>query len=346
MSDLEATTVSRPMQIGVGIIESCIDGKVVWLDELADFMLPSRFPVTSRSSLTNAVVAPILSGDAVFGFIAIYDGEHIPDEQGVRSMFTSVTSLIGQFLHRREAENRARHAMLVAQREEFITTLAHDLKTPIAGANRVYELFLDGVVGELNPRQSELLRKLKQSGESQLKMIQNLLEMYRFEAGTSVIELTETAIDELVERCVSALQPLADAQKVRIKVTAQASRSVPADSIAMTRVFQNLLDNALKYSSSQGDVEVRTWSEEGCVKVAVRDSGKGIAPDLQPLLFQRFSQGRNRSSIGGSGIGLYLSKQIVEAHGGTLSFVSEPGQGSTFTVSLPSRPLLKSSFVP
>ncbi len=188
-----------------------------------------------------------------------------------------------------------------------------------------------------------MIQKLKQSGEAQLRMIQNLLQMYKLESGTSLLSITQMNLSEVIVACVEGVKPLADAQRISITVNSEFVGDVMADYFAISRLIQNLLDNALKYTEGSGCVSVRIWSENRDVFVSIKDSGRGIPFELRNRLFQRFSQGSTRGTVGGSGIGLYLCKQIVEAHSGSILIDSQPNEGSTFTISIPNSIVLEST---
>jgi signal transduction histidine kinase len=167
-------------------------------------------------------------------------------------------------------------------------------------------------------------------------MIQNLLQMYRLESGTQVLEICELDVENLIESCISSIQPIADSRSVSVKVSMQFEGQAWADQMALTRVLQNLLDNALKYTPAGGIVEVSVRRVHDRLVLSVKDSGPGINSTTASKLFQRFWQGdTRRTTIAGSGIGLYLCKQIVDAHGGTITFETKPDEGTVFIVSIP-----------
>lgn len=329
------TAASAAVVCGPGLARVCQDGKVSWIDCARDEHLTARTAVALTSGLKHAVAIPIMSGISHFGLLIVYSRDEFGDDAATSGVLSSVAHMLGQFMHRKAAEERAMRAVLIEQREEFISTLAHDLKTPIAGANRMFDLLVDGVLGELAPKQVDVIKKLKQSNNTQLRMIQNLLQMYRLESGANVMELSQINVTDLINSAIAGVQPIADAQKVPVQAKFEYAGDFIGDYIALGRVMQNLLDNALKYTSAPGMVEVCTWKQNDSLCISVRDTGKGIPAELRTRMFQRFSQGSGRTSIGGSGIGLYLCKQIVDAHGGTIKFDSTITEGTKFIVCLP-----------
>lgn len=225
------------------------------------------------------------------------------------------------------------------QREDFMATLTHDLKTPIVGANMVLGALIDGSLGPLNPLQEEIIGKLKTSNQALLKMIQNLLEVYRYEAGTEALYLKQIEIAPLVQFCVDEVRPLADnkSQKLLARLPEKGC-ALQADEDALKRVLINVLGNAVKFTPERGTIEVEVEKKDPNVIMRVKDTGMGISDQDQERLFQRFWQSDpgKRYAVG-TGLGLYFCHRVLEAHHGKITCHSEPGQGTTFTIILPAR---------
>jgi len=230
--------------------------------------------------------------------------------------------------------NATERAKLSRQREDFVATLTHDLKNPLLGQKRVLDLFLSGALGALADEQVEMLALTKTSTTEMLNLIGNLLETYRYEAGAEQLLIKNSEVKSIVDVCVAQISLVA-AQK-GVKIVSDVSDAVIAfDRKAIRRVVMNLLDNAVKFSPVGTDVEI--WSE--CVDnkfvLHFKDSGLGIEKRHIKELFQRFGQtSLGRTFNSGTGLGLYLCRQIVEGHGGTISCHSEVGKGSTFSFAL------------
>lgn len=223
------------------------------------------------------------------------------------------------------------------QREDFVATLTHDLKTPIVGANMVLTALLDGSVGQLQPAQSEIISKLRNSNQALLKMIQNLLEVYKYESGTESLRFDGANLAEIVRFGVDDVRPLADAKNIEMRVKCPSDEMLLiCDEYAIKRVLINLLSNAIKFTPEHGTIEVNAIEEANESFLIVKDTGRGMSTLEKEHLFSRFWQGEpGRRYSAGTGIGLYFCYNVVKAHGGRIDCDSVRGVGTTFTIKLP-----------
>jgi two-component system, sensor histidine kinase and response regulator len=230
---------------------------------------------------------------------------------------------------------------LLRQREDFVSRLTHDLRTPLIAADRMLHMLKENTFGSITPETQEALACLQASNQSLVQMINTLLEVFRHEAGYKTLTFFECNLHELMQEVVSELMPLALEKKLQLKVTSPTSGNtalppmVLADRLELRRLLINLVGNAIKFTDS-GSVCVylsEADPEGGFITLSVEDTGCGIPTEEQVMLFERFRQGNHKRS--GSGLGLYLSRCIAEAHGGSISAQSTLGQGSCFKVHLP-----------
>lgn len=226
---------------------------------------------------------------------------------------------------------------IARQREDFVSRLTHDLRTPLVAADRMLMLFQQGALGELSSTMQEAIVTMARSNQNLLQMVNTLLEVYRFEADRKILNFTPVDLQDLLEEVVKELSPLAQEKRLSLQLLVESAvdAKVMGDRLELHRLFTNLVGNAIKFTDT-GSVTIRLApkSNESQLIVEVADTGSGIPEAEQPTLFERFRQGSHKRS--GSGLGLYLSRRIVEAHQGTISVKATPGQGSTFTVGLPS----------
>ena len=234
---------------------------------------------------------------------------------------------------------------ILRQREDFVSRLTHDLRTPLVAADRMLNLMQQGALGELSPEMTEAIMSMARSNSNLLEMVNTLLEVYRYEAGRKNLNFLVLELIESVREVMQELQPLAREKGLSLEysqVTAATSSSlstkIRGDRLEILRLFTNLIGNSIKFTD-RGKIEVSLTNEvdkEGNIWVlfAVKDTGSGISAADQQWLFDRFRQGSHR--LPGSGLGLHLSRQIVESHQGTITVESELGKGSLFTVRLPS----------
>lgn len=228
---------------------------------------------------------------------------------------------------------------IARQREDFVSRLTHDLRTPLVAADRMLTLFQQGALGTLSPQMQEAIVIMGRSNSNLLSMVNTLLEVYRFEAGRKTLAFQPVNLSQLLQEVVGELTPLAPAKGLNMNLefddTANSS-TITGDRLELHRLFTNLIGNAIKFTES-GSVTIRlkniNLNQANYLDVEIADTGRGIPPAEQATLFERFRQGSHK--ISGSGLGLYLSRRIVEAHHGNIVVDSELGKGSVFIVSLP-----------
>lgn len=222
--------------------------------------------------------------------------------------------------------------LLQQQREDFVATLTHDLKTPVLATNRAVQFLIDGDFGPLSDAQKEVLKTLHQSNTSLYGLVQTLLDVYRFDSGVKELLIKRCNLAGLITQLVTEVMPLAQEKGIDLKITMPAeAKEIRCDEDEIRRVLQNLLDNSLKYTPSGGSISVTLSEAEDKSIVSVKDTGKGISDENKPKLFQRFWQaGSTGRYYASTGLGLYLCRRIVEAHGGRIWCESTLGQGSCF----------------
>lgn len=218
-------------------------------------------------------------------------------------------------------------------RDDFIATLTHDMRTPLLAAIQTLKFFLEGAIGELDEKQKVLLSTMLQSNEDLLGLVNALLEVYRFESGKLTLCKTVFPVKDLVEQCYAELKPLADKKNLKFEVAYELPDNVhiTADRAEIKRVMTNLCGNAVNYTNKGGEVKVLAKAHAGDFIFSVSDNGNGIPQDDIPQLFTRFSQGTARKRSTGTGLGLYLSRQIIEAHNGKIWVDSKVDKGSEFS---------------
>ena len=218
-------------------------------------------------------------------------------------------------------------------RDDFIATLTHDMRTPLLAAIQTLKFFLEGAIGELDEKQKVLLSTMLQSNEDLLGLVNALLEVYRFESGKLTLCKTAFSIKDLVEQCYTELKPLAAKKELNfiVKYEIPDDLYIWADRAEIKRVITNLCGNALNYTNKGGDIKVLAKAQNGDFIFSVSDNGNGIPQADIPNLFKRFSQGTARKRSTGTGLGLYLSRQIIDAHNGKIWVDSKVDKGSEFS---------------
>ncbi len=221
----------------------------------------------------------------------------------------------------------------IDQRQNFVHCLTHDLRTPLVAANRMLDLAQQAAFGPVTPELEQALGTVISSNHNLLNLLNNLLEVYSHEVGEKVFSFIRFDLVALTATVIQELSPLAQAKGLSLsQAAASPAVVVVGDRLELRRVLVNLIGNAIKFTEA-GWVQVHLQADPQQVQLKVQDTGLGMTPATQALIFERFRQGDRKRA--GQGLGLYLCRQIVEAHGGTLRVASQLGQGSTFTVTLP-----------
>jgi len=220
----------------------------------------------------------------------------------------------------------------VARRAEFVAILAHDVRTPLAAIVGSAQT-LQQRRGELTQEQREqLLAVIGREADRLAALLDEAFDTARIDTDTFTYVFAEIDVAELVGDAVAAAN--ATGKGVVVVEIQPGLPPVNGDGGRLRQVLTNLIDNAVKFSPPEGQVEVAAAAANGRIGVSVTDRGEGIAPDDQELIFEQFGRVKGTGRPG-SGLGLYISRAIAEAHGGTLEVSSAPGDGATFTLSLP-----------
>lgn len=260
-----------------------------------------------------------------------------------------VTALLSDRARRDRTRLAQQQAQLAAQsqlaqlREDFAATLTHDLKTPLLGAIATLEAFQSQQLGPATEQQQQVLAVMLRSHRNSLRLLESVLEIYRNDAEGVWLDRQPWELGELAERAIAPLRVLAAGRRVTIRLERGdsgfwASFWVEADALQLERAIDNLLLNALNHAPRNSQILVQLRSLGSCHRLEVSDSGPGIPPAALPKLFDRFYQAGSDRQLTGSGLGLYLSRQIIEAHGGRIWAENRSPQGATFLVELAACP--------
>ena len=232
-------------------------------------------------------------------------------------------------------------------KNQFLSHVSHELRTPLTCIHQYASLLFDGISGSISPEQRDHVEIILKSVNQLHAMIRDLLEATRVESGKLRIEPRCLGLVELVRQAVAMVRP--QATEKRISVEIELDSQIPlvyADPDRVLEVLINLLDNAIKFTPAQGSVTVKLSMQESDSEfayVSVVDTGRGISPEALPLIFERLYQ--DPESVDGNraglGLGLYIARELVNLHGGRIWVVSEPGDGTTFSFSLPVYSLAK-----
>ena len=219
-------------------------------------------------------------------------------------------------------------------KSEFIATASHELRTPLTSVQMGVHLLLEGALGELADSQNEVLQACRQDCERLDKLMRDLLDLSKIEAGESQPQLAPVRARELIATIAEELRPQVEAKGLKLRVELSVDlQQIEVDRTQIERVISNLVINALRHTK-HGEIKINAEQRDGNVAVSICDTGSGIPTEYLPHIFDKFVQVPD-APTGGAGLGLTISKSIVEAHGGQISVQSQVGRGSTFTFTLP-----------
>ena len=311
--------------------------KAQWIEDVASSRTSDALHVKERDMKT-LVVIPIVGNEKAIGVMCLVSEAARPENLETLNFYSSLGSQIGQFTDRIKATSIAREITLMRQRDDFMAMLTHDLKTPLLGANRILDLLTSDAVGALSDQQREILKQLQVSNSELVTMVQNLIGVYRYERQLAQVKFASADLCAIVRAAVREETPIAQAKQIPIEVMLpEAPLNVDLDPDSVNRAIKNLLDNAIKFTPKQGKVSVlvKIVSASECL-LEVSDTGVGLSEAECASLFTRFWQGTvGKQYSAGVGLGLYLCKQIVDAHNGDIKCESKVDEGSVFTIKLP-----------
>lgn len=228
------------------------------------------------------------------------------------------------------------HTTTYAQDDQslsFVSLAVHELRTPVTLLRGYIEVLEEELEGKMDEEMSDFMRKMRAAAQSLAAFINNMLNVARIESNQLVLKLHEDQWPGIVQTAVSDLSLRAKLQGVEIETEiAQGLPSVGVDRVGIYEVLINLIDNAIKYSPGGQRIIIKSYlKQDGVIETTVQDFGAGIPTNIMPNLFEKFYRShRSRSQVGGTGLGLYLCKSIIDAHGGKIWVRSQEGQGSTF----------------
>ena len=295
-----------------------------------------RFPLTlaATGQEVNDVEMFIRNGRRPFGVFVSVNARPLIDKTGSIRGGVMVCRDISE---RKRLQEQANHLHILQEREDFMAALTHDLKNPLVGADRVLDILIGGKLGELDDNQKEVLLQLKQSNEDLIDLIRNLIDIYRLERDIRSLQLSDCNLSKLCNDAVSEIEILSKSRNIELTLDMPRTPVYgQADYMSIKRLMQNLLNNALKFTPTDGFIRVKLEVDYEQVIISVQDSGPGIPEEEIDRLFERFWQGLpGKKYAPGSGLGLHLCREITEAHHGSIACRSTVGEGTTFTVFLP-----------
>jgi signal transduction histidine kinase len=347
-------------------------GQPAWIPDVLKDTNSPRYKMASSENLHGAFAFPVYSASGFLGVIEFFSRKiQQADDELIRAVIT-IGNQLGQFIEKKRLEEEAREnewryralfehelALREAKRrmDEFLSIASHELKTPLTAIKtsiQLAERYLkritpskaeDGVISKLGETQ-ELLRRAGRQIDVINRLVSDLIDISRIDADKLTLRLHPEPCDvaTIVREVVNVQRRVIFSRPIHLKISTRKALPVIADVDRIAQVLANYLSNAHKYSLPERPIEVSLRVKDGVVRVAVRDEGPGLPPSEQKRVWERFYRAEgveNQGSSGiGLGLGLYISRMIIEQHHGQVGVESAPGKGSTFWFTLPLAPVI------
>ena len=289
-----------------------------------------------REGIVSMIGAPLVFKEEVIGTLRIHMARPHDFSKEEEEFVSAIASTVGIAIANAMAYKKLLE--FDEARSRFMMIVAHEMRSPVVAIQGILKTLLDGYIGEVPPKQRELLGRAELRTHSFLALINDLLDLGVDEAEEARGKPTTTSIGEVLKKVLGLLEVRSREKEIGIEVDvpeiSPVIREVEDD---MEKLFTNLIGNAVKYTPSHGKVWVRIGIEDKSVKIVVSDTGIGISPDDLPHVFEEFYRAKSARSLirEGTGLGLTIVKRIVDRYNGMISVDSKPNGGTTFTIILP-----------
>jgi PAS domain S-box-containing protein len=326
------------LEPGIGLPgRVCAEGGARWIPDLSADGVSLRSGAAARIGLRVAVGVPLSTGRHTLGALCVY-GDRVEDpEDTLLGLLGGLAAQVGQYLERRRAEELT--VELARTKDEFLAMVTHELRNPLAVISNTTEL-LDEELHELTAEQQhEYLRIITRSTQRLSVMAEDLLDLARLESGHLAVDPIDTDLPDIIGQAVQATTALTIGKQLTVTTQLPERLMLHADPVRLRQVADNLLSNAIKYTPTGGTITITAGLDDTgrMITWTVADTGIGIPAAEQPRLFRRFYRASTAldKRIPGTGLGLVITRTIVERHHGTITMAEHAGPGTTFVVRLP-----------
>jgi signal transduction histidine kinase len=345
------TLRASPIRLGGGALGQAASNRAPV--EVADILDEREFsatrlrPLLRQLGYRSLVAVPLLREGRIMGGLTIFRrtaGSFPPEVVNLLQTFATQSVLAIQNARLfREIEDKSRQIEAANRhKSEFLANMSHELRTPLNAIIGFSEVLGERLFGELNEKQAEYTEDILSSGRHLLSLINEILDLSKVEAGRMELELTTFDLPLAIDNARTFVRERATKHGINLDVTVdEGLGEYVGDERKIKQILLNLLSNAVKFTPQGGRIGINARQVDGSVEISVSDTGIGIAPEDQPKIFEEFRQvGADYAhKVEGTGLGLTLAKKFVELHGGKIWVTSELGNGSTFSFTLPQKPL-------
>jgi len=312
-------------------------------DIMTDASYQSRLrEVVLKLGYRSLMAVPLMRDNHMLGGLVVYrksPGEFDAAVIDLLRTFATQSALAIQNARLyREIEVKSRQLEIASKhKSEFLANMSHELRTPLNAIIGFSEVLAERMFGDINEKQAEYISDILQSGQHLLSLINDILDLSKIEAGRMELELSDFDLPSTIENTLMLVRERAVRRGIALgRSIDERLGTIRADERKVKQVLLNLLSNALKFTPDGGQISVRAAVQDGMVEISVTDTGVGIAPDDQEMVFEEFRQvGTASKKVEGTGLGLAISRKFIELHGGRIWVKSTVGSGSAFTFTLP-----------
>lgn len=329
------STINRATERLLNIRERDVAGKEIVANDLGNPNLKSLVQVIYPALAPYSKTVAQLPGGVTVSEIQVTHPVERDLQIVTAPIVDIVTGRVTRFL--KLARDITREKVINRSKSEFISIAAHQMRTPLSGIKWSMKLVLDGDVGVVDPKQRELLQRAYETNERMIRLVADLLDVARIDEGRFGYEFKKSNLPETARLTVYALSAEAEHRNIKLDLTADNVPEFSFDQSRMTLVIQNLVENSIRYTLSGGSVRVTIKDRKTYAMVSVSDTGVGIPRKELPRIFTKFFRAENiiRMQTDGSGLGLFIVRNIVHEHGGEIYIASEQNKGTKIWFTLP-----------
>ena len=336
-SEFERVSRELTLNSGEGLPGRVLAAKLpLMLEDVSEGTTSVRNQLAAHAGMCGSLAMPLLREGEVIGVLEFFSASHRPADKELLQTLAVITSQVGQFIDRREAEAQSERI-----KDEFFSLVSHELRTPLTSVIGYTDMLAKKEGSKLSEQGRKMIEVIKRNAKREMRLVGDLLLLVRIEGGRFELLPGKVELPQVAAQSVEAAGPAAEKMGIRLSLKSDPVPAFEGDPDRIGQVIDNLLTNAIKFTYGDGEVAVRIGMAGGVASIEVEDNGRGISEEDQRHLFERLYRASSATEdhVPGTGLGLTIVKAITEAHGGEISVRSELGKGTCFRVELPMRPV-------